>query len=139
MGDYFDDETMIDPPQLLIAPANINWGNGKSCAFEIQVERQHLPALKFLLEEIYVILPPLMTDSKFMPYSLKHDSPDIYRSILCAQNTYLETHHNIPLAGITNVQMHEEIDWDGGSQTPFKFCVASLASPVLTRLPGRMI
>jgi hypothetical protein len=126
-GDYFDDETMIDPPQLLIAPANINSGDEKSRAFEIQVERQHLPALKFLLEEIYAIIPPLMTDSKFVPYSLKHDSPDIYRSILRTQNIYLETHRNIPLAGITIVQMHEEIDWDGGSQTPFQ---------ILRGLPG---
>jgi hypothetical protein len=125
--DYIDDDNNIDPPQLLIAPANVQSGDEHSRAFEIQVERAHLPALKFLLEEIYAIVPPLMTNSKFVPYSLKYDAPDMYRSILRTQNIYLETHRNIPLAGITHVQMHESIEWDGIFQTPFE---------ILTTLPG---
>jgi hypothetical protein len=118
--DYFDDDNNIDPPQILIAPANVRSGEEVSCAFEIQVERVHLSALKFLLEAIYAIVPPLMTTSKFVPYSLKYDAPDTYRSILRTQNVYLETHRNIPLAGITHVQMHESIQWDGMYQTPFE-------------------
>jgi hypothetical protein len=79
------------------------------------------------LEEIYAIVPPLMTNSKFVPYSLKYDSPDTYRSILRTQNVYLESHRNIPLAGITHVQMHESIQWDDMYQTPFE---------ILTTLKG---
>jgi hypothetical protein len=41
----------------LVVP-NVKSGEEVSRAFEIQVERSHLPALKFLLEEIYAIVPP---------------------------------------------------------------------------------
>jgi hypothetical protein len=43
---YFDDDNNIDPPQLLITPVNVHSGDEHSRAFEIQVERAHLPALK---------------------------------------------------------------------------------------------
>jgi hypothetical protein len=125
--EYFDDDNNIDPPQLLIAPAKVHLGDENSQAFEIQVERANLPVLKLLLEATYAIVPPLMTDSKFVPYSLKYNAPDTYRSILRTQNTYLETHRNIPLAGIPQAQMHESIEWDGIFQTPFE---------ILTTLPG---
>jgi hypothetical protein len=69
-----------------------------------------------------------MTNSKFVPYSLKYDSPNTYSSILRTQNVYLESHRNIPLAGITHVQMHESIPWDGMHQTPFEILMTLKAS-----------
>jgi hypothetical protein len=35
--DYFNDDNNIDPPQILIAPANVKSGDEVSRAFEIQV------------------------------------------------------------------------------------------------------
>jgi hypothetical protein len=92
---------------MIFAPANLTSGNENAQAYEIQVERKNVSAAKYLLEAIYAITPEAQTTHKFVPYSLKHESQDIYRSVLRTQNTYLAAHRNIPLAGITVSQMHE--------------------------------
>jgi hypothetical protein len=82
------------------------------------MERKNVSAAKYLLEAIYEITPEAQTTHKFVPYSLKHESQDIYRSVLRTHDTYLAAHHNIPLAGITVRQMHELVMWDQIEQTP---------------------
>jgi hypothetical protein len=126
-SDIFDEDNTVVPPSMIIVPANINSGGEQSRAFEIQVERKDIPATKCLLEEIFAVLDPASTTHRFIPYSLKHDSPDTFRSALRTQNAYLDDHRNIPLAGITIDQMKEIISWDMEDQTPFE---------ILMNLPG---
>jgi hypothetical protein len=125
--DHFDDEGELEMPPIMIAPANVNSGDERTQAYEIQVERKNVGATKILLEAIYSLTATEPTDQRFIPYSLKHESQDIYRSILRTQNEYLENHRNIPLAGITAAQMHFTIQWDGKEQTPHS---------ILSTLPG---
>jgi hypothetical protein len=121
------DDNLVDPPIALLAPANINSGDERTHAMEIRVKRVHVSAMKCLLEQVYAIVPLTTTESKFIPYSLKHESQDAYRFIIRSQHDYLETHRNIPLAGITNDQMYEMIISDKVHRTPYD---------ILSKLPG---
>jgi hypothetical protein len=116
--DYFDDDNELEPPPMIFAHPNLTSGNETAQAYEIQVERKNVSAAKYLLEAIYEITPEAQTTHKFVPYSFKHESQNIYRSVLRTQNTYLAAHRNIPLAGITVRQMHELVMWDQIEQTP---------------------
>jgi hypothetical protein len=103
---------------MIFAPANPKYGPESAQAYEIQVERKDVSAEKFLLEAVYAITPEAQTAHTIVPYSLKHESQDIYRSVLRTQNSYLFEHRNIPLAGITIRQMHELVMWNQIEQTP---------------------
>jgi hypothetical protein len=116
--DYFDDENELDPPPMIFAHANLTSGAESTAAYEIQVERKDVSASKFLLEAVYAITSEAQTSHKFVPYSLKHESQDLYRSVLRTQNSYLFEHCNIPLVGITIRQMHELVMWNHTEQTP---------------------
>jgi hypothetical protein len=116
--DYFDDENELEPPPMIFAHANLTSGNENAQAYEIQVERKNVSAAKFLLEAVYEITPEAQAAHKFVPYSLKHESQDIYRSVLRTQNIYLAEHRNIPLTGITIRQMHEIVMWNQIEQNP---------------------
>jgi hypothetical protein len=124
---------------MIFAPANLTSGTENAQAYEIQVERKNVSAAKFLLEAVYEITPEAQTAHKFVPYSLKHESQDIYRSILRTQNSYLADHRNIPLAGITVHQMHEIVMWDQLEQTPHEVLSASRVLPAWILLPVLMI
>jgi hypothetical protein len=88
--DHFDDEGELKMPPIMIAPANVNSGNERTQAYEIQVERTNVGATKVILEAVYSLTAVAPTDQRFISYSLKHESQDIYRSILRTQNEYLE-------------------------------------------------
>jgi hypothetical protein len=117
-SDYFDVENELEPPPMIFAHANLTSGNENAQAYEIQVKRKNVHAAKYLLEAIYEITPEAQTAHTFVPYSLKHESQDIYRSVLRTQNNYLSEHRNIPLAGTTIRQMHEIVMWGQIKQTP---------------------
>jgi hypothetical protein len=136
MDEFFDDNNTMTPPTILIAPANVNSGDKATRAYEIQVERAYVPSMKTMLEEIYAIIPLTATSLKFIPYSLKYDSPDISRSVVRTQNEYIDTHRNIPLAGVTIDQMQESITWNGIEQTPFEI-LTSLAGVTRIDTTGR--
>jgi hypothetical protein len=126
-ADLFDDDNTVVPPSMIIAPTNINSGDEQSRAFEIQVERKDIQATRQLLEAIFCAVDPKSTPHRFIPYSLKYDSPDTFRSALRTQNAYLDNHRNIPLAGITIEQMQEVISWDMEDRSPFD---------IISALPG---
>jgi hypothetical protein len=132
--DYFDAENEIEPPPMIFAHANLTSGNENAQAYEIQVVRKNVSAAKYLLEAIYEITPEVQTAHKCVPYSIKHESQDIYRSVLRTQNNYLAEHRNIPLAGSTVRQMHEIVMWDQIEQPPHEVLFALKGLPVWIRL-----
>jgi hypothetical protein len=97
---------------MIFAHANLTYGAESAAAYEIQVERKDVSVAKFLLEAVYAITSEAQTSHKFVPYSLKHESQDIYRSVLRTQNSYLFEHRNISLAGTTIRQKHELVMWN---------------------------
>jgi hypothetical protein len=54
---YFDDNSTVDPPITLLAPAYINSGDESTRAMEIRAKRVSVPAMKSLLEQVYAIVP----------------------------------------------------------------------------------
>jgi hypothetical protein len=77
--------------------------------------------MKTMLEEIYAIIPLTATPLKFIPYSLKYDSPDMFRSVVRTQTEYIDTHRNIPLPGWLSSKCRKALRGMELNQPPSKF------------------